>query len=116
MIIVSVVVVGLYLGAWEITKRFGRTPHRAFGMSSPVEFGFDTATAPFVISRVVYKADYSRMIDYGFGSLGPMMVPQREYHLWFLGHRWYVFEREISEDDVPEIKWPPVLPAEVHPS
>lgn len=77
-LVIVVTLVGLYFGAWELTKHWGiglvapetRKSHPGF---TPRPRPFDSSSAPFVVSRERYYGIPPKCGDY------------REYHLWFFG-------------------------------
>ena len=76
-LIILVTLVGLYFGSWEMTKHWGiglivpetRRPDVPVTWLLP----FDSAPAPFVVSRERYYGLPRKPGDY------------REYHIWFFG-------------------------------
>ena len=76
-LVLIVTLVGLYFGAWELTK------HGGIGLVAPERRKtdvpvtrtrpFDSAPAPFVVSRERYYGIPPKYGDY------------REYHIWFFG-------------------------------
>ena len=74
-LVIVVTLVGLYFGSWELTK------HRGIGLVAPetrrmdrvAPLPFDSAPAPFVVSRERYYGIPPKCGDY------------REYHIWFFG-------------------------------
>jgi hypothetical protein len=76
-LVIAMTLVGLYFGSWELTEHWGiglvAPETRKTDLVTTRTRPFDSAPAPFVVSRERYYGMPPKAGDY------------REYHIWFFG-------------------------------